>query len=82
MNRNTNIMPTSDAVSFGVAGAMAASGLGRNGLFAAIREGKLKAKKVGGRLIVMAEDLRAYIASQPDALDDRAARKQRKTSQV
>lgn len=50
---------------FTVEEAAAAAGMGRTKVFEAIRLGKLKARKSGRRTIVLADDLRAYLASLP-----------------
>lgn len=38
----------------------------RSEVYAAIRDGKLKAKKRGRRTIILRDDLAAYLASLPD----------------
>ena len=43
------------------------SGLGRTSLYELIGAGKLDARKAGGRTLITAESLRAYIASLPRA---------------
>jgi excisionase family DNA binding protein len=45
----------------------ALTGLGRDTVYAAIRNGKLLARKVGRRTIVTDDDLRAFLAGLPRA---------------
>jgi hypothetical protein len=46
--------------------AEAVGGAGRSKLYAEIRAGKLKAKKLGSRTIVTAPNARAYLDALPD----------------
>lgn len=48
-------------------------GVGRTKIFEAIKEGKLRARKLGRRTIVTDEDLRAWLASLPQVHQGSAA---------
>jgi excisionase family DNA binding protein len=63
-----------EVLALTIADATRASGLGRTTLYEAIGTGKLDARKAGGRTLIPAESLRAYIANLP-AADIRVGRK-------
>lgn len=50
-----------------VAEACRLSGLGRTTIFAAIKEGRLRAVKAGGRTLIRPEALRAFLDGLPNA---------------
>jgi excisionase family DNA binding protein len=50
---------------FSIAEACAAARTGRTALYEAIRTGELRAVKRGRRTLVLAEDLRRYVANLP-----------------
>ena len=52
-------------VGFTVEGAVVASGLGRTKLFAAIKQGQLRARKFGRRTIITRDDLTEFLESLP-----------------
>lgn len=54
-------------VAFNVAGACQVLGISRSSLYPLMAAGKLDARKLGGRTIVTAESLRAYVAGLPKA---------------
>ena len=54
-----------DQIAFTIAEAVKASGVGRTKLYEAISMGRLPARKAGSRTLIMADDLRAYIANLP-----------------
>ncbi len=54
-------------LAYSVSDAVKVSGIGRTTLFAEIRAGRLPAKKLGARTIVIADDLAAYLAALPSA---------------
>jgi excisionase family DNA binding protein len=56
-----------DAIAHTIADAVKASGLGRTTLYELIGAGKIEARKAGGRTLIPADSLRAYIASLPPA---------------
>jgi excisionase family DNA binding protein len=43
------------------------TGIGRTTLFALIRDGKLPARKIGARTIVLADDLKRFLETLPKA---------------
>ncbi len=49
------------------------TGIGRTSIFEAIRAGRLRARKAGARTLVMADDLKAFLDSLPDARARKAA---------
>jgi len=54
-------------ISFTIKGASAASGFSRSRIFELIRDGKLDARKDGGKTLIMADSLRAVVKSLPPA---------------
>lgn len=60
------MQPNSLKISFTVAEAMAATGLGKTTLYEEIGNGRLRAKKRGATTLIRGEDLRHYIDSLPD----------------
>ena len=54
-----------ELMAFGPLEAAKATGQSRGKIFKDIREGKLKARKSGSRTLILADDLRAYLASLP-----------------
>ncbi len=63
-----------EVLAYTIADAAKTSGLGRTTLYEAIGAKKLEARKAGGRTLIPAESLRAFIASLP-AADIRVGRK-------
>lgn len=62
-----NIQPQFIAArtAYSVAEVMAQSGLGRDTIYKAIHAGKLKARKVGRRTLVLSSDLQSFLESLP-----------------
>lgn len=52
-----------------VAETVRATGISRSTIFNLIRDGKLKAVKVGARTLIRSDDLATFIARLPDARD-------------
>lgn len=52
-------------VSVGVDGAAEATGLGQTLIRKAITAGELRSHRAGARIVILVEDLRAWIASLP-----------------
>jgi excisionase family DNA binding protein len=50
-----------------IAEACAMAGIGRTKLYEAIADGRLQARKVGKRTIILRNDLRAFLESLPTA---------------
>jgi excisionase family DNA binding protein len=48
-------------LAFGIAEACAAAGVGRTSLYKAIRSGRLRAIKWGGRTLIRPDDLRSWL---------------------
>jgi hypothetical protein len=53
-------------LAYTIAEAVQASGLGRTSLFEAMNSGRLRARKVGSRTIILDPDLRAFLAALPE----------------
>jgi excisionase family DNA binding protein len=53
-------------LGFSIKEAVFASGLGRDMIYAAIRDGQLKARKVGRRTLILRADLEAYLHDLPE----------------
>ncbi len=61
-------MNTSDTIlAYGVSDACAAMGLGKTKLYALIAEGRIEARQCGGRTLIPADSLRAFVANLPPA---------------
>ena len=62
-------MTTDTATPFGhdIDGATKYTGLGKTSIFAALKDGRLKARKFGRKLVFLDDDLRAFLASLPPA---------------
>ncbi|MGV7030676.1 helix-turn-helix domain-containing protein [Methylobacterium symbioticum] len=52
-------------LSYSVAEAVGASGVGRSFLYEQIKSGRLKARKLGRRTLILAEDLQSWLAALP-----------------
>jgi len=59
----------SEPFAYSVDEAAKNTDLGRSKLFEEIKAGNLRAKKVGRRTIVLAEDLRKYLRNLPEQRD-------------
>ncbi|MCA6108563.1 excisionase family DNA-binding protein [Bradyrhizobium cenepequi] len=67
-------MDTQDSkLGFSPEEAATASGAGRTKIFQAIKDGKLSARKFGRRTIILADDLKAFLAALPEREVSRAA---------
>ena len=60
-------MTTDTILSYGISDACAALGIGRTRLYALIAEGRIEARACGGRTLIPADSLRAFLASLPPA---------------
>lgn len=54
-----------EVLSYGIADAVKASGVGRSFLYEQIKAGKLKARKLGRRTLILATDLQSWLAALP-----------------
>jgi excisionase family DNA binding protein len=59
--------------ALGIADVSRRTGIGRTTLFNLIRDGRLRAVKVGSRTLIRADDLADFLASLPDARGGKAA---------
>ena len=57
----------SEPLSYSVKGACAAMGISRATLYRMMQDGRIRAKKLGTATIIPADQLRALLASLPDA---------------
>lgn len=53
--------------------AIEAAPIGRTRLYAALRNGQLKAKKFGKRTLILSEDFQSFLKNLPDYASDKAA---------
>jgi excisionase family DNA binding protein len=54
-----------DCAAYSVSQVMAKIGVGRDKLYCLIREGKLPARKLGRKTLILASDLEAFLESLP-----------------
>ena len=54
-------------LSYGVLDACNALGIGRTNLYRLIADGRIEARQCGGRTLIPADSLRAFVASLPPA---------------
>jgi excisionase family DNA binding protein len=58
--------PNEGPLAHTVEGAARVTTCGRTSVYAAIKAGELKARKIGRRTIILDEDLRAWLANLPE----------------
>ena len=73
MDETTGIVPRETVFSHAIESLPGKTGLGRTFLFGQIKAGRLTAVKAGRRTIVRDDDLRAWLASLPNAGQSAAA---------
>lgn len=56
-----------DKISLTIQDVSKATGIGRTKVFELIRKGQLPARKIGTRTIILAEDLKTFLATLPPA---------------
>jgi hypothetical protein len=56
-----------ETLAYTIADAVQVSGIRRTRLYELVGAGKVDARKAGGRTLIMAESLRAYLANLPAA---------------
>lgn len=61
-------------ISFTIEQAVKATGIGRTAIFAAIKSGRLVARKNGRRTLIASSDLQQFVASLP-AVDRNSVKK-------
>jgi excisionase family DNA binding protein len=71
MLRMTRSNVTLDKFAFNLADVARLTSLGRTAVYAAIRDKRLVARKVGRRTLVLADDLKAFLNSLPTATETR-----------
>lgn len=59
-------MQTQDKLGYSPEEAAQVAGSGRTKIFHAIKSGDLKARKFGRRTVILADDLRTFLASLPE----------------
>ncbi|WP_459762150.1 helix-turn-helix domain-containing protein [Methylobacterium sp. CM6257] len=52
-------------LSYGIAEAVKVSGVGRSFLYEQIKSGRLKARKLGRRTLILADDLQSWLSALP-----------------
>ena len=57
-------------LAYTVANACSVAGCGRTKLYEAIGDGSLRIKKLGGRTLILADDLKAWLDSLPGGARD------------
>jgi excisionase family DNA binding protein len=62
-----NDFPTIQTLAYGISDACRVLGIGRTRLYALIGQGKIEARACGGRTLIPADSLRAFLASLPVA---------------
>jgi len=62
-----------DTVAYSIPQVMARLGLGRDGVYRAINEGKLPARKFGKRTLITEHDIQSFLDSLPRLGGDKAA---------
>jgi excisionase family DNA binding protein len=60
---NSSLIP--ERAAYSVAEAAVLAGVGRDGIYAAIRQGQLPAKKLGRRTVIRRTDLDRFLANLP-----------------
>jgi len=66
MQTEDDVNQTSRRRAHSVNSAAEAIGTGRDGVYAAIRNGQLRARKFGRRTLILDEDLTAFLRGLPD----------------
>jgi len=59
------VSPAPECSAYNVPQAMARIGVGRDKFYSLIREGKLPARKIGRRTLILATDLEKFLAALP-----------------
>lgn len=57
--------PSDDKIAFTIDQAARATGIGRTAIFAAIKAGRLVARKNGRRTLIASSDLHQFVADMP-----------------
>jgi excisionase family DNA binding protein len=59
------ISPATECAAYSIPEVMARVGVGRDKLYCLIREGKLPARKLGRKTLILASDLEAFLEALP-----------------
>ncbi|RAN39781.1 helix-turn-helix domain-containing protein [Hyphomonas sp. GM-8P] len=60
------MIPT-ERMAYSIPDACDASGFGKSSIYEAIAKNELRARKMGSRTFIMADDLKAWLEAQPEA---------------
>ena len=61
-----------DRIAYSIAEACAVAGIRRTTLYKEIRSGGLRAVKIGGRTIILVDDLRRWLNGRPSIIPERS----------
>jgi excisionase family DNA binding protein len=64
-NAMNSVSPAADCAAYSIPEVMARVGVGRDKLYCLIREGKLPARKLGRKTLILASDLERFLESLP-----------------
>ena len=67
MQQITPPLTVTDAIAVGISDGVRISGLGRSTLYNFAKAGKLPLRKVGGRTLIMVDDIRRLIETESKA---------------
>ena len=76
MEKETTGSPQDNPIqklAYSIAEANKAAPVGRTGVYEALKDGRLKARKNGKRTIILADDLLAFLQSLPEYQEQAAA---------
>ena len=59
------VSPATECAAYSIPEVMARVGVGRDKLYRLIREGKLPARKLGRKTLILASDLEAFLEALP-----------------
>ena len=59
------VSPATECAAYSIPEVMARVGVGRDKLYCLVREGKLPARKLGRKTLILASDLEAFLEALP-----------------